>query len=199
MRDSIPQEQKHIYGYYLITPNTVTRQDYSRIILLAKEEVQLRIMDECMADDIPVIWVKLVTRERKQIVIGGNYREHHLLLQQMLNTTDDKQLQINRWNKTLIRWKSSARNTKCIMIGDINMDCLRWQAPEHRVQKMVQSTKDEVKTMGFYQIIKGITRAWPGQSSALGDQICTNSPGNIISTNNTVREQHQITITLEQL
>ena len=88
----------------MISPNTELLLGYSRIVLLAREGVKLSIMDEYMGDEIPAIWVKLVTRGRKPLVIGGIYREFHLLLQPDPNNTDDKKLQIIRWNKTITGW-----------------------------------------------------------------------------------------------
>ena len=72
---------------------------YSRILLLAREGVKLDIMNECMDRDIPAIWVKLITRGRKPLVIGGIYREFHHLLQTPPNNTDEWSLQVKRWGK----------------------------------------------------------------------------------------------------
>ena len=99
LRSNTPQEQKHIDGYYIITPNTELLMGYSRLILLVREGVQLNIMDECMSNEVPVIWVKLVTRGRKPLIIGSIYREFHLLLQQAPNNTDDMKLHLSRWKK----------------------------------------------------------------------------------------------------
>ena len=180
-RDSIVPELKHIEGYYMITPNTSNSMGYSRLILLVKEGVRVNIMDDCMSDEIPAIWVKLVSRGRKPIVIGGLYRKHHLLLQPLPKTSDDKQLQINRWKKSIKGWRKAARNAKCILIGDLYLDYMRWATLVYRIHKMVQHTKDEIETQGFCQL------SWPGQPSSLVDHIWTNSPGSIMTTKNVVR------------
>ena len=80
LRTNISDEVKHVEGYYLITPKTDLHMGYSRLVLLAREGVKLTIMNDCMAEDLPTIWVKLTSRGRKPLVIGGIYREFHHLL-----------------------------------------------------------------------------------------------------------------------
>ena len=41
----------------------------------------MTILNDCMADNLPVIWVKVSVRGRKPIVIGGTYREFHHIMQ----------------------------------------------------------------------------------------------------------------------
>ena len=90
MRDAIAPEFKFIEGYNLITPNTMRRMGYSRLVLFVREGVKLDVMENCMSDDLPAIWVKLTTRGRKPLVIGGLYREFHQLLQPLPNMSDEK-------------------------------------------------------------------------------------------------------------
>ena len=171
----------------MITPNTAIAMGYSRLVLLVKEGVRVSIMDQCMSDQVPAIWVKIISRGRKPIVIGGLYRENHLLLQPQPNNTDDRQLQNDRWRKSLAGWLRAAKDSKCILIGDVNLDFTRWADPEYRVRKMVQNTKELIETKGFCQLVKGHTRAWPGQPNSLVDHLWTNSPGSVMDVRNLVR------------
>ena len=82
--------------------------------------------------------------------------------------------QETRWRKFLYKWSSISRNTKCIVLGDINLDHLRWSNPEPHLDNMVEDMKNLIETSGFTQIILGLTRSWRGQSDSLLDQICTN-------------------------
>ena len=47
--------------------------------------------------------------------------------------------------------------------------------------------KNEMETLGYCQVIKGITRSWENQADSLVDQSWTNSQGSIISHFNEVR------------
>ena len=174
----------------MVTPNTDISLGYSRIVLMVREGVELTIMNEYMADNIPAIWVKITSRGRKPLIIGGGgrvYREFHHLLVPAPNNTDDKQLQLARWRKTILDWQRASRNSKCILIGDLNVDFLKWNDQNYRLKKFVQILKDEIEVSGFCQLVNSITRTWPGQPSSIVDHIWTNSPGNINSTSNKVR------------
>ena len=188
MRDNIPPEQKSFHGYYVITPNTSYSMGYSRIILLVREGVKLDILDNCMDETVPAIWVKVISRGRKPIIIGGLYREFHLLLQnQHPNNTDDIKLQLERWKTTVNGWKKAARNSKCIVFGDININYNKWDQDDYRLKKFAQVVKDQIETEGFIQLLDKCTRFWPGKPPSLVDHIWTNSPNNIMTTANKVR------------
>ena len=187
LRANTPPEKKDIEGYHIISPNTELSLGYSRLILLVRDGVQLNVMEDCMSNEVPVIWVKLVTRGRKQIVIGSIYREFHLLLQQAPNNTDDMRLQLARWRKSVSCWKKAARNAKCILLGDLNLDYCKWDDSNYRNNKMIQHTKDEIETMGFCQLVKDYTRHWPGQPSSIVDHVWTNNPASLMSIRNLVR------------
>ena len=187
LRLNTPSEQKDIQGYYMLTPNTHIHMGYSRILLLAREGVKLEIMDECMDPNLPSIWVKLITRGKKPMIIGGLYREFHHLLQTQPNNTDEWSLQVGRWKKTLESWKKATKNCKSIIIGDLNIDFLQWSEPSYRGKKLVQMMKNEIETSGFCQLITSFTRSWPGVPSTIVDHIWTDSPESIMSTSNTVR------------
>ena len=67
------------------------------------------------------------------------------------------------------------------MIGDTNIDYLRWQDPEASHQRLTDRTKDEVDTIGFTQVIEGHTRSWKGQQDSLVDKCWLNRPNRLIS------------------
>ena len=66
------------------------------------------------------------------------------------------------------------------VLGDTNLDYFRWLQPEYGVAKMVDRVKEDIETLGFGQIIQGVTRTWPGQPDSLIDQCWMNSLGRII-------------------
>ena len=187
LRANTPTELTNIPGYYIIKPNTELTLGYSRILLLAREGVRLNIMNECMDTTIPSIWVKGIVKGRKPLIIGGIYREYHHLLVPTPNNTDDWALQVQRWKTTIQGWKRASRNSKCIILGDLNVDYLKWSDSSYRGKKLIQIMKDEIITIGYCQLIKKVTRFWPGVPSTLVDQIWTNSPESILQTTNNTR------------
>ena len=199
LRKDTPDELKDIDGYNIITPNTVDHLGYSRIVMLAREGIQLTKMNECMGNNIPSIWVKLTSRGRKQIVIGGIYREfHHLLHPPPPNDTDEWTLQVARWQKTINGWIKASKDSKCFLMGDLNIDYIKWDKPDYRLKKLVQMVKTQIETLGFCQLVNKVTRKWPGQPSSIIDHLWTNSPGNLMSTSNQLRtsSDHNVTSTI---
>ncbi len=71
-----------------------------------------------------------------------------------------------------------------MVIGDLNMDKLRWDSPDTKHAIMVEDTKAAVKHENFEQIIEGPTRFWEGQTVSLLDQIWVNRPEKVTEWNN---------------
>ena len=72
-----------------------------------------------------------------------------------------------------------------IVFGDTNLDHLKLEQPEPHLVSMVDMVKDQLETLGFAQIVTGITWCQKGQSSLL-DQCWTNCGTRISSCRNLV-------------
>ena len=130
-----------------------------------------------MDNSTSAIWIQVGNQGRKSITIGGMYREQHLLGFPTPNPTAAPNLQLARWNKMLAGWKAAVTGDKnCVIIGDLNLDHARWNNPSPGNQRMVERTKLVVETMGFSQLIKTITRSWPGQEDSIVDHLWSNIP-----------------------
>ena len=106
--------------------------NHAIIVLLARSELTVHIMNEHMDQETATIWARIGSRRKNSIVIGGIYREH---LQLGRGETHDswmeKQIkQIWRWKKIVNKWKNAGRNSRCVVIGDMNLDFLKWGNPE---------------------------------------------------------------------
>ena len=78
------------------------------------------------------------------------------------------------------------RNARCIVLGDLNLDFLKWNDPISH-QRLVELTKQEIETTGFSQIINTVTRSWPGQDDSIVDHCWTNDVERIVCHANSVR------------
>ena len=96
MRMSISEDQKSLAGYTTIHPRTVEKLGCSRLILLIREEVEFQLQRNLMSDLEASIWVKVTIKGRRSLYIGGNYREHKLLMQQQPNVSGTPALQNKR-------------------------------------------------------------------------------------------------------
>ena len=70
---------------------------YSRMVLLAREGMQVTLLPEFMEDDISVIWCRIGKRSRKPMHIGGVYREHKLPDQGEMSNDELLRRQRDRW------------------------------------------------------------------------------------------------------
>ena len=64
------------------------------------------------------------------------------------------------------------------------MDFFKWSEPEAAHKKIVDKTKEEIETLGFHQIISGVTRTWRNQPDSLLDHCWTNAPGRLVYSKN---------------
>ena len=107
-----------------------------------------------MNDEISSIWFRINGRGRKNILVGGVYREHTLLGTLAPANSAEPREQRRRWMTFLRQWKfAGQRLSSCIVTGDTNIDKLRWDTPEANLSEMVQDTKEEIETGSFVQLI----------------------------------------------
>ena len=182
MWKNLPDHMMEINGYQLHFPQAMMlKHEYARIVLLARDGIEIQIHNEMMHEDLSVIWLSLCYSARKRMMIGGIYREHRLLFKPKPNLTKTDRAQLDRWNGILEGWKLAARNPMCTVIGDINLDFLTWQTPEPTHVNMVTRTKDEIETRGFIQVIRGHTWSWRNQQDSMVDQCWLSKLDRLIS------------------
>ena len=202
MRETTPEE-RHINGYVQVLPNSMEARGYARIVLLVRENIEFKILENFMPLGSAAIWVSIGRPGRKPLRVGGYYREHTLLRQDAdPNRTGDPQFQKARWDQLVGSWKTAAANDyNCILIGDLNLDFLEWGHPEERHKSMVEKVKTEIEILGFTQLVNGMTRCWIDQKDSAVDHIWTNAHNRIISHSNTVRSgsDHNVVSVLVRL
>ena len=160
------------------------KHNYTRLVLLVREGVDVTLKSDLVHEDIAWIWVSMRNGNQRSINIGGIYREHCILLKPKPNLTVSDSAQLDRWNVFLASWKKASNDNMCCLIGDTNLDHIRWEDPDPAHIKMVDRTKYVIELAGFTQILCGITRTWRGQTDSLLDQCWVNNPQRIISHSN---------------
>ena len=156
MWDTLPEHEQTIPGYYLILPDTMTRMRHARIVLVVRNGLVVHKMSEHMDSDLATIWDKIRTEKKNALVVGGIYREHQQLGDADKNATwlEKKTRQEKRWRRILNRWDKISNGVKCVVIGNLNMDYLKWHTPKQHMEEMVEATKTVVETKGFVQIVR---------------------------------------------
>ena len=83
-----------------------------------------------------------------------------------------------------------------MLLGDLNVDLLKFDQPDANMVKFVDKLKNEIMTIGFHQRILGHTRTWPGHTDSLLDHIWMNNLDKEIFCQNINRaaSDHNLTI-----
>ena len=178
----------NIPGYNLHFPNTMDSLQHSRLVLLSKDDLIVKEIVDKTEKELAMIWVQIGASKKNSLLIGGMYRQHKLLgLDRMMTGMELIQEQEKRWSRFVKKWKNLARNKNCLLIGDLNLDHLRWSHPETYLEKMVEEVKDHIETSGFLQIVQGYTRTWRSQADSCLDHVWTNCPDRTVNTINEKR------------
>ena len=183
--NSTPDVDRVIPGYSLEYPLTRENQDlgYSRIIALIREGITVKILREHMMDDLSDIWMQIIKKGPKKLIVGGIYREHRHL-HQIDDSSSTQAAQLNRWTRTLTQWARAGSNNNCLVLGDLNVDLLKWDSPDAAAAPYISLLQNIIITQGFSQHIKGPTRFWPGCDSSLIDQLWTNCAQKLLNHRN---------------
>ena len=165
----IPLEQKAIEGYYIVEPLTRGPYKHSRMIVLVRDSFQLKVREDLMDPEILSMWMEVTRKGRKKLLISAIYREHSILRLPPPNLSNNLQLQTSRWKKLVKQWKDVSKDNEVYVIGDTNLDYLKWDNPPHHIKKIIDEVKNEIETVGFQQVIEGVTRSWNGQQDSCID------------------------------
>ena len=191
-----------IEGYRIEHPLTRKKYGISRLVALIRENLQYKIAEEIMDDDITSIWIILGGRGRKNTITGGVYREFTMIGNNTPADSENPREQTKIWSKFLRQWRKAGRMTSsCHLTGDTNLDKMRWNSPDNGTGQMIEETKDEIETENFVQLVQGPTHFWPGREDSLIDQAWTNKQGSIISCKNLERAtaDHNLILTTIRL
>ena len=139
----------------IITSKTIQKYGYTRPALLVKEGTEMEVLEEHMEEDTAAIWFKVNRKGFKKIVIGAIYREHQLLCQDRDIDTESESKQTARLKQILRQWESATEGCEAVIIGDINLDQMKWNNPELINKKIVEAVQDRIETRGFIQIVEG--------------------------------------------
>ena len=158
----LTEDEMKIGGYTMILPKTFEEQNVARLVLLHKEEMQVKLMPELMDKSVAAVWLKIGHRGRKPIVLAGYYREHQYILQDDRDDSGNPARQLDRLTKFVEAWKKAEKGNDVIVLGDVNLDYGKWSQPDQSHARMVDKIKNEVETLGFFQMVEKVTRCWKG-------------------------------------
>ena len=184
----VPDHDRIIPGFHLIYPETMDTMMHARIMLLVKDGIIVSRLQEQDTGSAS-IWVRIGHGRNSSLTVGGIYREHLRLGQTDRNISRQELLRLQeaRWNVIIRKWKQMGLHGKCIVIGDVNLDHLRWNNPEQHHEHMVDCVKNLIEIDGFVQLVENHTRTMRHQTDSLLDHIWSNCHHRTVSITNEVR------------
>ena len=175
-----------ITGYSIQKQKPSLVNTISRLVLLIKDGTYIKIEHGKMDQAISSIWTSISRRGMKKIMICGIYREHRYV-DQTDDLSSQPAAQNQRWEKFLKQIEDVGANVDIYIVGDFNLDYQKWQMPDPSHAQMIQCTKNSLETNGYTQLVKGITRSWPGQTDSSIDHFWTNVHQKVICCRNEVQ------------
>ena len=185
MHNDTPEDFRVIPGYTLEYP--LTRENptlqYSRIVAIVREGLSVKLLREHMSDDISSIWLQILRKGPKKLIVGGTYREHRYMYQND-DSSNSPAAQLARWEKTTSQWMEAGRGNDCILVGDCNVDLIEVNHQNYGNTPLHNSLENNIIANGFTQHIAGPTRFWPGCASTLVDHAWSNCSQKVINHRN---------------
>ena len=154
-------------------PKSHSELGCSRIAVLVKIGFNVKILEQFMDGEVATIWLQVSGRGLKSVTIGAIYRQFRLLRQGVPNLSGEPDRQLSRWRKIINQWRAASRGKETIIMGDLNLDFRKWEDPDQDSLQMTDLVKSEIQTLGFHQLVRGITRSWPHQEDSTLDHCWT--------------------------
>ena len=97
-----------------------------------------------------------------------------------------RDFQEERWKLFINQWIKADGQADTIVIGDTNVDKIKWDTPDQEISPLVELMKNKIETLGYIQLVKNATRFWINTRDSLVDQLWTKTPDKIYTVETTV-------------
>ena len=99
MSMSLTETERNIPGYNLLLPRTIEDKKVARIVMLVREDIEVKVLTQYMDTQVASIWIKVITNGTRSVIFGGIYWEHcYIGLEQEDDSASDRR-QAEMWNK----------------------------------------------------------------------------------------------------
>ena len=133
----------------------VKENEKTRLICLVDKDLNMSIKQrkDLMDNGLQSIWIELERKNKKNLLIGGFYREWG-------KTAEEKSLdnQENRLSAFLNQMERAARENKEIcVLGDMNLDQKYWEDKKYYLSRLVTKLRSTLASLGLEMAETGIT------------------------------------------
>ena len=144
-------------GYKIILPKSWQVHGQARVMVLAKEELQVKIKDiGTQNSDLPTISCEIGLGQEKKTIVNFFYRE----FTGGVSGLKDTQSQIERLSRQLKIWKTLCAGTKdVICMGDANLCALKWLDDSYEHKELSEMIQNFLLESACSQLVKEYTRS----------------------------------------
>ena len=124
------KEDYKLEGFSTVITNQDSADEKIRVLGLVHEDLatNIKVREDLMSKQFPSIWLELQRESKKNVLIGGFYREWT----REGNKTEEGQIQ--RLKILLNQMEAAAKEEKCIiMLGDANLCAHQWANENYRL------------------------------------------------------------------
>ena len=188
LKQSTDRSNVQIPNYELFVSKTIDNSDLkniSRIVIYKHESVIGKLREDLMNSSLDSIWLEVGFKHHKKLLVGGHYRVWQNMGQGGDNASLSPAAQLSRWNIFLTQWeKALSEQRETIVLGDINLDwntAMQSTAPGdsrdstyYKTRPLAEELSQRILPQGVIQLVRGITRSWPGHQDSTIDLVFTN-------------------------
>ena len=124
------------------------RNGTARLVLLTKESLDFKLRKDLMDDVFTSIWLKIKRPGAKGLLVCGLYREHQYLGQDTDWSLQPHE-QSRRWSHFLRQVETARLSEICHIIGDVNLDFVKWNTPDYSQLQMITESRIFWKLVAF--------------------------------------------------
>ena len=177
-------------NYELFVSKTLENNEVnntSRVIIYKHDEIVGKMRPDLMDKSVDSVWLEVGFKHHKKLLIGGHYRVWQNLGQMGNRESLSTTAQLTRWKLFLSQWKKAILEDKeTIVMGDINLDwntAMKSDPPGdggdstyYKTRPLAEELSRQILPLGVTQMVRGITRSWPGHKDSTIDLMFTTNP-----------------------
>ena len=181
LRSGIDILEARVNGYEILHLNALNNLEIkmSRVVVYVRSDVRFNRRSDLENNTDASLWIDLLMKGGRKLTIGNIYREFQIAGH--LESRSNEQ-QLNRWKSITDSWVN-AGNSDTIVMGDFNLDFMKWDNLSGINDDLANLVNMKVQTLGFTNIILEPTHIHPWGSSAI-DHCWNNIPRRIVGSIN---------------
>jgi hypothetical protein len=148
-------EDYQIEGYKTVLPLGGTNEKV-RVMGMIKNQlcIEMKVREDLMSTEFPSIWIEIERKNVKNILICGFYREWTRT--STGSRTDREQIEnLQVLTEQMTRAKEESKEV--LMMGDANLDSLKWESSEYRHYKIAIEMRSSLAQNGMTNMYVGST------------------------------------------